>query len=297
MTSSPSPAEEVVRFARIGDLEEERPVVERGGTFYDITGLTNDIDGKFLASGGIARVMDALAQRELPPLRVTRNDRFGAPIARPQAVICVGQNYAAHAAESGDAPPDQPVMFLKHPNTVVGPFDDVPLPTDSSNLDWEVELGVVMGRSLRYAASIQEALSAVAGYVVSNDVTEREHQFVRSGGQWSKGKCGDSFNPLGPYLVPQEFVRADALHLWSKVNDLPRQDSSTSDMVFSVGELLLDLSRYMRLEAGDLINTGTPEGVALSGRFPYLRVGDTVELGIDGLGSQRQRVTAHAGVR
>jgi 2-keto-4-pentenoate hydratase/2-oxohepta-3-ene-1,7-dioic acid hydratase in catechol pathway len=274
---------------RVGALGAERPVVlDDDDSAYSLSGLTSDIDGAFLGSGGIARVREALAAGELPPDGID-GERVGAPIARPPAVVCIGMNYAAHAAESGAAPPERPVIFFKHPNTVVGPNDDVLVPRGAGKVDWEVELGVVIGRRARYLDSPDEALDHVAGYVVSNDVSERALQLEVSGGQWSKGKCCETFNPLGPWLVPaDEVADPQALGLRSWVNGEVRQDSNTSDMLFGVATLIHDLSQYMVLEPGDLLNTGTPQGVALSGRFPYLSVDDVMEIEIDGLGRQRQ---------
>jgi 2,4-didehydro-3-deoxy-L-rhamnonate hydrolase len=274
---------------RVGAVGAERPVVlDDDDSAYSLSGLTSDIDGAFLVADGIARVRDALAAGALPADQIA-GERVGAPIARPQAVVCVGMNYAAHAAESGAAPPSQPVIFFKHPNTVVGPNDDVLVPRGTEKVDWEVELGVVIGRRARYLDSPEDALGYVAGYVLSNDVSERALQLETSGGQWSKGKCAETFNPLGPWLVPaDEIADPQALGLRSWVNGEVRQDSSTSDMLFSVAALIHDLSQYMVLEPGDLVNTGTPQGVALSGRFPYLSVDDVVEIEIDGLGRQRQ---------
>jgi 2-keto-4-pentenoate hydratase/2-oxohepta-3-ene-1,7-dioic acid hydratase in catechol pathway len=196
-----------------------------------------------------------------------------------------------NTAESGSAAPEAPVLFFKHPNTVVGPYDDVRIPPGAATVDWEIELAIVIGRTARYLASPAEALACIAGYTVSNDVSERTYQMEESGGQWSKGKCCETFNPLGPYLVPAaEVPDPQGLRLWSSVNGEPRQDSTTADMIFSVAYLVWDLSQYLVLDPGDVINTGTPEGVALSGRFPYLVSGDTMEVGIDGLGQQRQRL-------
>jgi 2-keto-4-pentenoate hydratase/2-oxohepta-3-ene-1,7-dioic acid hydratase in catechol pathway len=203
-------------------------------------------------------------------------------------VVCIGLNYAAHAAESGVEPPAHPVVFFKHPNTVVGPNDEVLVPRGSTKTDWEVELAVVIGKTARYVETDEEALACVAGYTVSNDVSERALQLEVSGGQWSKGKCCETFNPLGPALIPADEVDPQSLGLRSWVNGEVRQDSNTRDMVFSVAALIRDLSQYMTLDPGDLVNTGTPEGVALSGRFPYLSPGDTVECEIDGLGKQKQ---------
>jgi 2-keto-4-pentenoate hydratase/2-oxohepta-3-ene-1,7-dioic acid hydratase in catechol pathway len=274
---------------RVGALGAERPVVlDDDDSAYSLSGLTSDIDGAFLEAGGIARVREALASGALPAEDIA-GERIGAPIARPLAVVCVGMNYAAHAAESGAAPPERPVIFLKHPNTVVGPNDDVLVPPGAEKVDWEVELGVVIGRRARYLSSPEEAFDHVAGYVLSNDVSERALQLEVSGGQWSKGKCAETFNPLGPWLVPaDEVADPQALGLRSWVNGEIRQDSNTSDMLFGVATLIHDLSQYMVLEPGDLVNTGTPQGVALSGRFPYLSVDDVMEIEIDGLGRQRQ---------
>jgi 2-keto-4-pentenoate hydratase/2-oxohepta-3-ene-1,7-dioic acid hydratase in catechol pathway len=276
---------------RLGQAGAERPVVRTGdGTFHDLSPLTGDIDGAFLAGGGLDRAREAAQAGQLPvfdPAGV----RVGAPVARPGAVICVGQNYAAHAAESGAAPPTTPIIFFKHPNTVVGPYDDVLLPPDSEKTDWEVELAVVIGRRARYLGSPDDALAHIAGYTVSNDVSERDFQLDQSGGQWSKGKCCETFNPLGPWLVtPDEVPDPQRLALRSWVNGEPRQDSNTADMIFSVAYLVWHLSQFMVLDPGDVINTGTPEGVALSGRFPYLAAGDRVEMEIDGLGRQRQSI-------
>jgi 2,4-diketo-3-deoxy-L-fuconate hydrolase len=263
-------------------------VLDDDDSAYSLSGLTRDIDGAFLAAGGIATVRDALGRGDLPVENI-EGERIGAPIARPPAVVCIGMNYAAHAAESGAAPPERPVIFYKHPNTVVGPNDDVLVPRGAEKVDWEVELGVVIGKRVRYLSSPDEALDHIAGYVLSNDVSERALQLEMSGGQWSKGKSCETFNPLGPWLVPAgEVADPQALGLRSWVNGEVRQNSRTADMVFSVATLLHDLSQYMVLEPGDLLNTGTPEGVALSGRFPYLAVDDVMEIEIDGLGRQRQ---------
>ncbi|MGQ7311196.1 fumarylacetoacetate hydrolase family protein [Microbacterium arabinogalactanolyticum] len=277
-----------MEFLRLGDPGTETPAVRHEGRVLRLDGLTGDIDGAFLAGGGIARTRAALDAGELPSFEGAELLRVGAPIARPQAVLCIGQNYAAHAAESGDAPPSVPILFHKHPNTVVGPYDDVLIPPGAEKVDWEVELGVVIGTRARYLASPEDALAHVAGYVVSHDVSERAFQVEQSGGQWSKGKNAETFNPLGPALVPADEVDPQKLRLWSTVNGEPRQDSNTADMIFTVAQIVHHLSQYLVLEPGDLINTGTPQGVALSGRFPYLRAGDVVEIGIDGLGSQRQ---------
>ena len=280
-----------MELMRLGDAGAETPVVRVDDATYSIASLTADIDGAFLEAGGIARVRDAVAAGSLPPFDVD-GVRVGAPIARPMAVLCIGQNYAAHAAESGSPPPEHPILFHKHPNTIVGPDDDIRIPRNATQVDWEAELGVVIGTRVRYLDSPADALRHVAGYVVSHDVSERHFQRDVSGGQWSKGKNAETFNPLGPALVPADEIDPQSLHIWSRVNGEQRQDSNTSDMIFTVADLLYDLSQVMVLEPGDLINSGTPQGVALGGRFPYLAAGDVVEVGIDGLGSQRSRLIA-----
>jgi len=280
----------VTTLRRLGPAGAEIPAIEVEGRIHDLQPLTDDIDGAFLAGGGIERAREAVSTGRLPQLEGAERLRVGAPIARPTAVICIGQNYAAHAAESGAAPPEMPIVFFKHPNTVIGPDDPIVLPRRAQKLDWEVELGVVIGLRASYLASPEEGLAAVAGYVVSHDVSEREWQMEHSGGQWSLGKSAATFNPLGPWLVPADEIEPGALRLWSTVNGEPRQDSTTADMIFSVGTLVHHLSQYLVLEPGDLITTGTPQGVALSGRFPYLALGDVVELGVEGLGQQRSEI-------
>ena len=282
-----------MRIARLGNPGAEVPAVIVDGTTYDLSGVTTDIDADFLAGGGIPAVREALSDGRLRRLPNPEALRVGAPVANPGAVLCIGQNYAAHAAESGDAPPETPILFFKHPNTIVGPYDDVRIPPGATKVDWEVELAVVIGKQARYLASPVDALDHVAGYTVSNDVSERAYQIEQSGGQWSKGKCCETFNPLGPYLVPaDEIADVQALRLWSTVNGEPRQDSTTADMIFSVAHLIWHLSQYLVLDPGDIINTGTPQGVALSGRFPYLAKGDSMRLGIDGLGWQQQTLAS-----
>ncbi|MGD9990632.1 fumarylacetoacetate hydrolase family protein [Pseudonocardia sp.] len=276
-------------FRRLGPAGAERPVVEIDGTVFDLTPLTADIDGAFLAADGLALATEQARAGRLPVVDPT-GLRVGSPIARPQAILCIGQNYAAHAAESGSPVPAHPILFLKHPNTLVGPDDDVVLPPGSTRGDWEVELAVVIGSRAEKCVDAEDALSRVAGYAVANDVSERAYQFDLSGGQWSTGKTFPTFCPVGPDLVPAAEVEPQALRLRSWVNGEPRQDSSTKDMVFDVATLVRELSHRLVLEPGDLVLTGTPEGVALSGRFPYLVRGDVVEMEIDGLGRQRQQV-------
>ena len=277
-----------MKFARLGPIGHEKPALLVDGTYFDLSMIAPDIDGEFLSTGGPTAASAALLAGELPVLEHAESLRIGAPISRPSAVICVGMNYAAHAAESGALPPEIPIMFLKTPNTVVGPNDTVEIPPTSTKTDWEVELGVVIGRRAAYLASPAESIRHIAGFVTANDLSERDFQMNASGGQWSKGKCAPGFNPTGPWLVTPDEVEYQNLALRSWVNGEPRQNSSTADQIFSVDFVIWHLSQYLTLEPGDLVLTGTPEGVALSGRFPYLAAGDTCEIEIAGLGRQRQ---------
>lgn len=281
-----------MRFARLGPRGRELPVVVDGDRFLDLSPITGDIDGAFLVGDGLARAGEAVASGSLPVVEDAASLRIGAPVARPSAVYCIGMNYAAHAAESGSAPPEHMVMFMKSPNAVVGPDDDVEIPPGSMKTDWEVELAIVIGHRAQRLRSIGDAVGHIAGYAVGNDLSERDWQMAVSGGQWSKGKSAPGFLPLGPWLVTPEDVDAADVRVRSWVNGEPRQDSRTSDLIFGIDHIVWELSQYLTLEPGDVILTGTPEGVALSGRFPYLAVGDVVEMEIDGLGRQRQRYIA-----
>jgi 2-keto-4-pentenoate hydratase/2-oxohepta-3-ene-1,7-dioic acid hydratase in catechol pathway len=276
-----------MRLARSGERGSEVPVVAGAdGTWFDLSEVAADIDGDFLAAGGVERARAALAAglpAAPPPVR------FGPPVARLGKVVCIGLNYRDHAEETGAAPPAEPVVFLKAADTVVGADDDVLVPRLSAKTDYEVELAVVIGAVARYLDSPADAAGCVAGFAISNDVSEREFQLER-GGQWDKGKNCETFNPLGPWLVTPDEVgdpQALALRLW--VNGDLRQDGSTASMIFGVDHLVWYVSQFMTLHPGDVINTGTPAGVAL-GRpgTPYLRAGDVVELEIDRLGRQRQ---------
>jgi 2,4-diketo-3-deoxy-L-fuconate hydrolase len=277
-----------MKIARLGDVGNETPVLIDGERYLDVSGIVNEIDGDALASGALARIRDAADAGTLPELPGASTMRIGSPVARPSAIVCIGMNYAAHAAESGSLPPEIPIMFLKTPNTVGGPNDDVDIPRKSLKTDWEVELGVVIGKRALYLDSPADAAQHIAGYLVANDLSEREFQLELSGGQWSKGKSSPGFSPLGPWLVTPDEVDAGNLRLRSWVNGEPRQDSSTADLVFGVDHIIWHLSQFLALEPGDVVLTGTPEGVALSGRFPYLNAGDVVEIEIEGLGRQRQ---------
>ncbi|HEX2144402.1 MAG TPA: fumarylacetoacetate hydrolase family protein [Glycomyces sp.] len=268
-----------MKYLRIGQAGYETPVALTDGKYYDLSGSIADIDATFLEGGGIATTAG------FPEIDV-EGQRVAPPIARPGAIVCIGMNYAAHCAESGAEPPAEPVVFYKHPNTIVGAGDDVEIPRGSTRTDWEVELGVVFAKRASYLESEEEALDCIAGFVVANDLSEREFQIERSGGQFSKGKACPTFTPLGPWLVtPDEIADPQDLRMWSKVNGAIRQDSNSKDMIFSVARIIHHMSQFMAFDPGDLLLTGTPEGVALSGRFPYLAAGDVVEVGIEGLGN------------
>jgi 2-keto-4-pentenoate hydratase/2-oxohepta-3-ene-1,7-dioic acid hydratase in catechol pathway len=275
-----------MRLARIGDRGQERPAVWDGAAWRDLTGIANDIDAAFIATG-LDRARKALRADPLPEIEAA--DRFGPPLADIGKIICIGLNYRDHAAETGAVEPTEPVVFMKAPDTVVGPYDEILIPRGSTRTDWEVELGVVIGATARYLADPEDASSHIAGYVLSHDVSEREFQLER-GGQWDKGKNCETFNPMGPWLVTRDEVgdpKALGLRLW--VNGELRQNGNTKDMIFAVPQVVWYLSQFMTLHPGDVINTGTPAGVALGlPDHPYLRSGDVVELEIDGLGRQRQ---------
>ena len=290
-----------MKIMRLGDIGEEQPAVLASSVngnevYFSLLPMTGDIDGAFLAAGGLAKARAALEAGTLPVLEGAAGLRVGAPVARPGAVVGIGMNYAAHAAESGSAPPEIPVVFLKPTNTVAGPYDPAPVPPRSTKYDWEVELGIVIGREASYLQSVEAARDCIAGYVTANDFSEREYQIPGAAGQWTKGKSLPGSTPLGPWLVPAEEIDGGNLPLRSWVNGDVRQDSSTSGLIFDAATLVHHCSQYMRLEPGDVIITGTPEGVALSGRFPYLQPGDMVEVEVEGLGRQRQELfrAAHA---
>ncbi|WP_053751410.1 fumarylacetoacetate hydrolase family protein [Streptomyces sp. MMG1533] len=278
-----------MKLLRVGAPGQERPaVLTDDGRLLDLSSVTPDIDGAFLASGGVERARAAVTAGG--PAELDQDGlRIGPPVARPGKVICVGLNYRDHAAETGATIPARPVVFMKDPGTVVGPYDEVLIPRGSVKTDWEVELAVVIGRRARYLDGPEAARDVIAGYAISHDVSEREFQLEYSS-QWDLGKSCETFNPLGPWLVTaDEAGDPQNLGLHLSVNGVKRQDGHSSDMIFPVDHIVSYLSQYMVLEPGDVINTGTPAGVALGlPGTPFLRRGDTVELSVDGLGSQRQ---------
>jgi len=280
---------------RIGAPGAEKPVVRVDDDSYvDVSDVVTDFDEAFFggASGGLAGlrplVADRIARGQVNPFA---GERVGAPIARPHQILCIGLNFSDHAAETGQRIPDEPILFTKSPNTLQGPNDDVRTPRGSTKLDWEVELGIVIGARAGYLDDEAAAAEHIAGYCVVNDVSERSFQIER-GGQWTKGKSAETFNPAGPYLVTGDEID-DVLDLgmWLEVNGVRRQTGSTATMIFDPPFIVHYLSQFLVLEPGDLINTGTPPGVGLGMTPPvWLQPGDVMTLGIDGLGAQRQRV-------
>jgi 2,4-diketo-3-deoxy-L-fuconate hydrolase len=279
----------LLRYGRVG---EERPaMVDSDGRLRDLSGVVSDIAGGALLPESLARLR-AINPKELPLVEGT--PRIGACVGNVGKFVCIGLNYSDHAAESGMAVPAEPVLFMKATSAICGPYDDVVIPQDSVKTDWEVELGVVIGRGARYVTE-QEALSYVAGYCVVNDVSERAFQ-LEGTGQWVKGKSADTFGPIGPWLVTADEVPdPHGLCLWLEVDGYRYQSGSTSTMVFGVAYLVSYLSRFMSLQPGDIISTGTPPGVGLGQKPPlYLRPGNVMRLAVDGLGEQRQTVVPYS---
>jgi len=284
-----------LKLLRVGTVGAERPaVLGEDGVLRDLSGVVPDVDGALLADeAALARVRAAAAggSGELPVLDAA-GLRVGPPVGRIGKVVCIGLNYHDHARETGAPVPEEPILFMKAADTVVGPYDTVLVPRGSEKTDWEVELAVVIGRTARYLDTDEEARASVAGYAVAHDVSERAFQMER-GGQWDKGKNCETFSPLGPWLVTADEVpdpQALGLRLW--VNGELKQDGTTADQIFPVAEVVRYVSRFMVLHPGDVLVTGTPAGVAM-GRpepKPYLRPGDVVELEVDGLGRQRQEL-------
>lgn len=277
-----------MKLLRFGPAGNEKPGILLNGKRKDLSGHFTDWNTTFFHNDGL-RKLDALLKTTQSLPDVPESSRWGACIARPGKVICIGLNYSDHALESQMPIPTEPIVFQKGANTVVGPYDNIIIPRKSQKTDWEVELGIVIGKDARYLESIDEAENYIAGYCISHDISEREFQLER-GGQWTKGKSCDNFNPIGPYLVTKDEipdVHALTMSLW--VNGRRMQHGSTKTMVFNCFYLVHYLSQFMTLEAGDLISTGTPPGVGLGMKPPqYLKKDDVVELTIEGLGKQQQ---------
>lgn len=280
-----------MRLLRVGAPGKERLCgFDENGEVRDLSSLGHDLDAEFLATGGLDAARRLLAEAGAPRCSLDE-ERIGPPLARPGKIVCVGVNYRAHAEETRAREPTEPILFLKAPNAVIGPYDDILIPRHSTKTDWEVELAVVIGARARYLESPAESATVIAGYSISNDVSEREFQIER-GGQWTKGKSCETFNPFGPFLVSTDEVRdPQSIRLRLAVNGIERQNASTADMIFPVDHLIWYISQFMVLEPGDIVNTGTPSGVALGDPDqPFLKVGDVVELEAEGLGGQRCHV-------
>jgi 2-keto-4-pentenoate hydratase/2-oxohepta-3-ene-1,7-dioic acid hydratase in catechol pathway len=287
-----------MKLVRLGAFGAERPAVlidgdpRADGRVVEVGDVFADFDEAFFASGGLAQLRSLVSERVAAGLlQPVAGRRIGAPIARPHQILCIGLNYSDHAAETGQPVPAEPILFNKAPNTLVGPDDDVRIPRESEKTDWEVELGIVIGKRASYLPDHAAALDAIAGFVLVNDVSERAFQTER-GGQWVKGKSAETFNPAGPWLAtPDEIPDLLALDMWLDVNGVRRQTGSTATMIFPPLEIVRYCSQFLVLEPGDLINTGTPPGVGLGHKPPiYLAAGDVMELGITGLGTGRQQV-------
>ena len=282
-----------MRLVRYGPPGKEKPgLIDADGKLRDLSRKVKDFDATALAPGALAQLR-RLDPKRLP--QVKGRPRLGPCIATPPKFIAIGLNFVDHAKESGNPIPEHPVLFFKAETCIVGANDNIMLPPDSTHTDWEVELGVVIGKTARHVDK-KDALKHVAGYCIVNDVSEREYQFKRSATQWGKGKGCDTFGPIGPWLVTTDEIKdPQSLDMWLDVNGNRRQTGNTRTMIFGVADLVADLSKYMTLLPGDLITTGTPPGVGL-GMKPepqYLKAGDVVTLGITGLGEQRQKVIAY----
>ncbi|MFD2719623.1 fumarylacetoacetate hydrolase family protein [Hymenobacter monticola] len=283
-----------MKLIRFGEAGQEKPGIIQGDQWLDVSASVRDYDEAFFAQGGLKQLHAALAARPATAWPVVPpGTRLGPPVARPSKIVCIGLNYGDHARETGAAVPQEPIIFLKSTTALVGPNDTIVIPRDSVKTDWEVELAVVIGQRASYVTEA-EALSYVAGYCLHNDVSEREFQLER-GGTWDKGKGCDTFAPMGPFLAtPNEIPDVDNLRLWLTVNGQTMQNGTTAELIFKIPFLISYLSRFMTLLPGDIISTGTPAGVGLGFKPPvFLKPGDVVELGIEGLGTSRQSVQAY----
>lgn len=283
-----------MKLIRFGQPSSEMPgILNAQGQLKNVSAFGEDYDENFFASNGLQRLSDWLKENEASCPFVMEGERLGPCIARPSKMICIGLNYAKHAAESGAKIPDEPIIFFKATSAICGPNDNLILPPGSEKTDWEVELAVVIEKKTQYVSEA-DAMDYVAGYALHNDYSERAYQLERKG-QWVKGKSADTFAPLGPWMVSKdEIADPNNLHMWLDVNGERLQDDNTNDMIFAVPFLVSYLSQFMTLLPGDVISTGTPSGVGLGFDPPrYLKTGDEVRLGIEGLGESHQVVVAH----
>jgi 2,4-didehydro-3-deoxy-L-rhamnonate hydrolase len=283
-----------MKLIRFGMADKEKPGIFFGEDYYDLSSFGEDYNEQFFANDGLERLQSFFQAKKSTLPKLAKDVRLGSPVARPSKIICIGLNYADHAKETGAQIPKEPIIFFKSTTALIGPNDDVIIPRNSQKTDWEVELAVVIGKKANYVDEA-EAMDYVAGYCLHNDLSEREFQLER-GGQWVKGKSCDTFAPVGPFLVTTDEIKdIDNLRLWLKLNGQTMQDGTTANLIFKIPFLVSYLSQFMSLLPGDIISTGTPAGVGLGMHPPvYLKPGDVVELGIDGLGSSRQNVKAYA---
>lgn len=284
-----------MKLIRYRENQKEKTGVVLNDSYYDTSAFGQDYNEDFFATDGLLKLQRFVDENKQTLKKLPETISLASPVARPSKLVCIGLNYADHAKETGATPPAEPVIFMKATTALCGPFDDIVIPKNSVKTDWEVELAVVIGKKASYITE-QEAMSHVAGYVLHNDVSEREFQLERSG-TWDKGKGCDTFAPLGPYLVTKdEIADVDNLRLWLTVNGKKMQDGNTSNFIFKIPFVVSYLSQFMTLLPGDVISTGTPAGVGLGFNPPvYLKPGDVVELGIDGLGTSKQTAKAYAG--
>jgi 2,4-didehydro-3-deoxy-L-rhamnonate hydrolase len=282
-----------MKLIRFGALGNEKPGVLINGTQYDVSSFVQDYNEQFFENNGLEKLATIIAEQGNNLPVVAESERLGSPIARPSKIVCIGLNYAKHAKETNAPIPKEPIIFMKSTTSLVGPYDNIVIPKNSEKTDWEVELAFVVGKKASYVNE-DEAMDYVAGYVLHNDVSEREFQLER-GGTWDKGKGCDTFAPIGPWLVTKdEIEKPHKLRLWLKLNGKTMQDENTDDLIFNIPFLVSYISQFMTLLPGDVVSTGTPAGVGL-GFTPniYLKAGDVVELGIDGLGVSKQNVVAY----
>lgn len=283
-----------MKLIRFGAFNKEKPGVCINDVQYDVSAFVKDYDEDFFTNGGLQQLQQDLEKNEKQLSEIPTGARLGSPVARPSKIICIGLNYKDHALEMKATPPTEPVVFMKATTALCGAFDEVIIPRDSVKTDWEVELAVVIGKKASYVTE-ENAMEYVAGYCLHNDVSEREFQLER-GGSWDKGKGCDSFAPMGPWMVTKdEIADVNNLNLWLKVNGKEMQNGTTSNLIFDVAFLISYVSKFMTLLPGDIISTGTPAGVGLGFKPPiFLKEGDVMELGIDGLGTSKQTCVAYA---
>jgi 2,4-didehydro-3-deoxy-L-rhamnonate hydrolase len=284
-----------MKLIRFGELNKEKPGICINDINYDVSGFVHDYNPVFFANGGLPHLAWMVEQHKTMLPKVPEGTRLGCPVANPSKIVCIGLNYADHAKETGAATPAEPIIFMKATSSIVGPNDNITIPRNSEKTDWEVELAVVISQKASYVDEAN-AMDYVAGYALHNDVSERAFQ-LEMGGTWDKGKGCDTFAPLGPWLVTKEEIAdVNNLRLWLKVNDKMMQDGTTANLIFKIPFLVSYISQFMTLLPGDIISTGTPAGVGLGFKpAVYLKNGDVVELGIDGLGSSKQNCVAYAG--